>query len=50
VLYKCLELGLSLKISDGNVISLYPPLIISQEELDEALNILEQALSIVNHK
>lgn len=43
-LYKCLELGLSLKVSDGNVICLYPPLTISIEELDEALNILEQAL------
>jgi 4-aminobutyrate aminotransferase len=46
VLYKCLELGLSLKVSDGNVLSLYPPLIISKEELDEALAILSQALSL----
>jgi 4-aminobutyrate aminotransferase len=43
-LYRCLELGLSLKVSDGNVICLYPPLTILIEELDEALNILEQAL------
>jgi 4-aminobutyrate aminotransferase len=43
-LYKCLELGLSLKVSDGNVLCLYPPLIITTDELDEALNILEQAL------
>jgi len=45
VLYKCLELGLSLKVSDGNVICLYPPLIITLEELGEALNILEQAIA-----
>jgi 4-aminobutyrate aminotransferase len=44
VLYKCLETGLSLKISDGNVICLYPPLIITIAELEEALSILEQAL------
>jgi 4-aminobutyrate aminotransferase len=43
-LYRCLELGLSLKVSDGNVICLYPPLTITIEELDEALNMLEQAL------
>lgn len=45
ILYKCLELGLSLKVSDGNVICLYPPLISSIEELDEAINILEQAIT-----
>ncbi|RYF26635.1 MAG: aspartate aminotransferase family protein [Flavobacteriales bacterium] len=44
VLYKCLELGLSLKVSDGNVLCLYPPLIISKEELKQALDILEEAL------
>lgn len=44
ILYKCLELGLSLKVSDGNVLCLYPPLIITIEELDEALNILEKAI------
>lgn len=43
-LYRCLELGLSLKVSDGNVLCLYPPLIISLAELDEALNILEEAM------
>ncbi|MFP5079386.1 aspartate aminotransferase family protein [Pedobacter sp. JCM 36344] len=47
-LYKCLELGLSLKVSDGNVLCLYPPLIISIEELDEALNILEQAMVLAH--
>jgi 4-aminobutyrate aminotransferase len=47
ILYKCLELGLSLKVSDGNVLSLYPPLISSVEELDEALGILERAIVFV---
>lgn len=45
LLYHCLENGLSLKVSDGNVISLYPPLTINMEELDKALDILEAALS-----
>ncbi|MGV8880315.1 MAG: aspartate aminotransferase family protein [Sphingobacteriaceae bacterium] len=48
ILYKCLELGLSLKVSDGNVLCLYPPLIISIQELDEALNILEEAMVYAN--
>jgi len=43
-LYKCLELGLSLKVSDGNVICLYPPLIITIAELNESLLILEHAM------
>lgn len=43
-LYKCLEMGLSLKVSDGNVLCLYPPLVITMAELDEALDILESAL------
>ncbi len=49
-LYKCLELGLSLKVSDGNVLCLYPPLIISLAELDEALDILERAMVYVYGK
>ncbi|WEK34301.1 MAG: aspartate aminotransferase family protein [Candidatus Pseudobacter hemicellulosilyticus] len=44
VLYACLEAGLSLKVSGGNVLSLYPPLVISQAELDRALGILQSAL------
>lgn len=44
ILYACLEKGLSLKVSDGNVLCLYPPLIISESELNEALTILEDCL------
>ncbi|MBE9586456.1 aspartate aminotransferase family protein [Mucilaginibacter sp. JRF] len=47
ILYKCLELGLSLKVSDGNVLCLYPPLVSTIDELNEALNILEQAMTEV---
>lgn len=49
LLYHCLKNGLSLKVSDGNVISLYPPLTINMEEMDQALNILEAALSELNN-
>ena len=47
ILYACLEKGLSLKVSDGNVICLYPPLIITVTELNKALAILEEALLVL---
>jgi 4-aminobutyrate aminotransferase len=43
IMYHCLQNGLSFKVSQGNVITLSPPLIISEEELERALNILEDA-------
>ncbi|EAQ67343.1 4-aminobutyrate aminotransferase [Marinomonas sp. MED121] len=45
VMYRCLALGLSFKVSQGNVLQLSPPLIITRSELSQALDILEQALS-----
>ncbi len=47
VLYGCLHNGLSLKVSDGNILSLYPPLIITKDALAAALDILEAALATV---
>jgi 4-aminobutyrate aminotransferase len=44
VMYTCLELGLSFKVSQGNVLQLSPPLIITQEQLQQSLSILDQAL------
>ncbi|MBI5370607.1 MAG: aspartate aminotransferase family protein [Sphingobacteriales bacterium] len=44
VLYDCLRNGLSFKVSRGNVLQLCPPLIITREEIDRALDILEQAI------
>lgn len=44
VYYRCLEGGVSFKISQGNVITLSPPLIISRAELDEALSVIEAAI------
>ena len=48
LLYECLSLGLSFKISQGNVIQLSPPLIITREQLTTALNIFEIALTKIS--
>lgn len=48
VMYACLEEGLSFKVSQGNVLQLSPPLIISREELERALGIMERALEKAN--
>ncbi len=47
VLYACLSAGLSFKVGQGNVLNLSPPLVISDAELDLALDILETAISAV---
>jgi 4-aminobutyrate aminotransferase len=44
VMYECLKNGLSFKVSQGNVLQLSPPLIITRQELTESLRILEHAL------
>jgi 4-aminobutyrate aminotransferase len=45
VLYKCLQRGLSFKVSQGNVLQLSPPLIIERYQLAEAIRILGEVLS-----
>ncbi|MDC5839451.1 aspartate aminotransferase family protein [Vibrio europaeus] len=47
VLYQCLNHGVSFKVSQGNVIQLSPPLIITREQLTEALAIFEEAIAKV---
>ena len=44
VYYRCLEAGLSFKISQGNVLTLSPPMIIARADLERALGIVEQAI------
>jgi 4-aminobutyrate aminotransferase len=44
IYYRCLEAGLSFKVSDGNVLTLSPPLVISRPDLDRALGIVEEAI------
>ena len=47
VMYSCLKRGLSFKVSQGNVIQLCPPLVITQQQLQEAVDILAGALEEV---
>ena len=44
ILYACLGEGLSFKNSAGNVLTLSPPLTISEDDLDRALSIVETAI------
>jgi (R)-1-hydroxy-2-aminoethylphosphonate ammonia-lyase len=45
LLYQALADGLSFKIGAGNVVTLCPPLTISDAEFDQALSILDNSLS-----
>ncbi len=45
IYYKCLDKGLSFKISQGCVLTLSPPLTILRTDLDVALTIVEDAIS-----
>jgi 4-aminobutyrate aminotransferase len=47
IMFKCLEKGLSFKTIEGNVITLRPALVITREEMDHALDILEEAIGEV---
>jgi 4-aminobutyrate aminotransferase len=47
IYYRCLDEGLSFKISGGCTLTLSPPLIIAREDLDRALTIVETAISEV---
>jgi len=47
IMYLCMERGLSFKVSNGNVITLVPPLIATQQQLEQALTIIEQAIEDV---
>lgn len=44
IYYRCLDEGLSFKISQGNVLTLSPPLVISRVDLDRALTIVKDAV------
>ena len=47
VMYSALSKGLSFKTTMGNILTLTPPLTISRQEMDQALDILEQSLTEV---
>ncbi|MGB3314559.1 MAG: aspartate aminotransferase family protein, partial [Albidovulum sp.] len=44
IYYRCLEAGLSFKISAGCVLTLSPPLTIARDDLDRALDIVAEAI------
>lgn len=44
VLYRALERGLNFKITMGHVLTLTPPLIITRDEMDRALDILDRCI------
>ena len=43
-MYRCLEMGLSFKVTMGTILTLTPPLTISRAEMDDAIRILDRAL------
>ena len=44
VMYDCLSNGLSFKVSNGNILTLTPPLNITDEEMARAISILKNAI------
>jgi 4-aminobutyrate aminotransferase len=46
-MYECLARGLSFKVGQGNVLTLSPPLVIGEADLDRAFDILDAALAAV---
>lgn len=47
VMYKCMQKGLAFKTIEGNILTLRPALVISTEEMDRALDILDEAIGEV---
>ena len=47
VMYAALRRGLNFKVTMGNILQLTPPLIIEQNQLDDALDILDASLTEV---
>jgi 4-aminobutyrate aminotransferase len=45
IFYRSLDKGLSFKISMGSVLTLTPPLVTTQEQMEEALTILESSIA-----
>ena len=47
IYYRCLDAGLSFKISQGCVLTLSPPLVISKPDFERALQIVEAAITSI---
>lgn len=48
IMYRALEQGLSFKVSMGNILTLTPPLTVTRDELDRALDIIEKCVAAAN--
>ena len=46
-MFKCLEKGLSAKTIEGNILTLRPALVITQAEMDRAIDIIDEAIGEV---
>lgn len=47
IMFRCLEKGLSAKTIEGNVLTLRPALVITQEEMDRAIDIIDESIAEV---
>jgi len=47
IMYKCMEKGLAFKTIEGNIITLRPALVITKEEMNTALDIIDQTIGEV---
>jgi len=47
IMFKCLERGLSAKTIEGNILTLRPALVITREEMDRAVDIIDEAIGEV---
>ena len=44
IFYRCLDDGLSFKITMGNTLTFTPPLVLTEAQMDDALTILDNAI------
>ena len=50
IMYAALEKGLSFKLTMGNIITLCPPLTVTEDELMRAFDIVEECIEMVSMK
>jgi 4-aminobutyrate aminotransferase len=49
-MYSALSKGLSFKLTMGNILTLTPALIISKEEMDRALDIIDECIAEIERR
>lgn len=48
VMYRALDKGLSFKVTMGNILTLTPPLVITEEQMNQAIDIIDECLGEVD--